>query len=220
MSVGRYAPASGFDKLADVYRWLEYMTFGPLLQRCRVQYLPQVRNARRALLLGDGDGRFCAALLAEASHVHVTAVDESARMLQAMRVRVERAGNGRRLATVQADVAAGLPEGDVDLICTHFFLDCLDDAAVDGLAAGLRLRCAKGYWVISEFAVPPGARGWFASAVVGALYVAFGALTGLATRRLPGYAQALERHGFVCVAVHTRLMGLLRSELWQSFPGA
>ncbi len=118
---------------------------------------------------------------------------------------------------MHADALAGLPEGQVDLICTHFFLDCLDDEAVDGLAAELRLKCPRGYWVISDFAVPAGPAGWVGSAVVGALYAAFGVLTGLATRRLPQYASALHRHGFVRTAVHTQLFGLLRSELWQGF---
>ncbi len=220
MSGPHRAPSSGFDKLAVVYRWLEYVTFGPLLQRCRVHFVPHLRSARQALLLGDGDGRFCAVLLAQAPQVHVTAVDGSARMLQAMRARVQRGGNRARLDTVHADAMAGLPDGEVDLICTHFFLDCLNDDEVSDLARRLRVRCPRGYWVISEFAVPPGAAGWIASALVGGLYLAFGMLTGLATRRLPQYAPVLRRNGFVCTAVHTRLFGLLRSELWRSFPEA
>jgi hypothetical protein len=87
---------------------------------------------------------------------------------------------------------------------------------VEALAAELRLRCQRGHWVISEFAVPTGPAGWLSRAVVSALYVAFGVLTGLRTRRLPDYASTLRRHGFVRRAVHTRVFGLLRSELWQS----
>ncbi len=91
------ARRSGFDKLAAAYRWMEYLTFGPLLQRCRLHFLPEMLGVWRALLLGDGDWRFCAALLAAAPQVHVTAVDESARMLRALRARAERDGNGGRL---------------------------------------------------------------------------------------------------------------------------
>src|SRR6185437_1080687 len=52
-----------FDRLARVYRWMEWLSFGPYLSRCRRAFLPQLRDARRALVLGDGDGRFTAALL-------------------------------------------------------------------------------------------------------------------------------------------------------------
>ncbi len=216
MSAPQTSRTSGFDKLAQAYSWMEYVSFGPMLQRCRVHFLPFVGDARQALLLGDGDGRFCAALLVAAPQVHVMAVDESARMLQALLHRVERSGNNRRVTTVHADATAWLPDGEVDLVCTHFFLDCLSDDDVEALIKGVRLRCPRGRWVISEFAVAPAPLKWLSRAVVGGLYLAFGVLTGMRTRRLPDYASSLCRHGFVCTAVHTRMLGLLRSELWQS----
>ena len=53
-----------FDLIARPYRWLEYLTFGPTLQQTRLHYLPALLHSRNALVLGDGDGRFIAALLA------------------------------------------------------------------------------------------------------------------------------------------------------------
>ena len=55
---------ANFDRLARIYRWMELVTFGPLLGRCRYRFLEQLCNCRTALLLGDGDGRFAARLLA------------------------------------------------------------------------------------------------------------------------------------------------------------
>ena len=52
-----------FNRIARPYRWLEYLSFGPLLERCRFHRLPQMVDAKRALVLGDGDGRFLARLL-------------------------------------------------------------------------------------------------------------------------------------------------------------
>ena len=57
-------PAANFDLIARPYRWLEYLTFGPALARCRNHFLPQLTDRRAALVLGDGDGRFLARLLA------------------------------------------------------------------------------------------------------------------------------------------------------------
>ncbi len=60
-----FAPsqAANFNRLAPVYRWLEWFTFGPILWKCRCAYLVEMMNRRAALVIGDGDGRFTAQLL-------------------------------------------------------------------------------------------------------------------------------------------------------------
>ena len=78
------ASTSNFNRLARIYRWLEYLTFGPFLWRCRIHLLPQLVPCRRALVLGDGDGRFTARLLRENPNLEVTAVDGSPRMIQSL----------------------------------------------------------------------------------------------------------------------------------------
>lgn len=208
------APASGFDKLARAYRWMEYLTFGRALSRSREHFLPQLQNARSALVLGDGDGRFTAALLRGSPSLHVDAVDVSAPMLQQLLRRVKTAGAGSRVRAHHADVTRSLPPVQCDLVCTHFFLDCLTAAEVEALVMHLGTRMPQGLWVISEFAIPKGVARWPATLVVRLLYFAFGLLAGLRTRTLPDYPAALGRHGFTRLALHTRLFGLLRSELW------
>ncbi|MCU1248095.1 MAG: methyltransferase type 12 [Edaphobacter sp.] len=52
-----------FDRIARPYHWLEYLTLGKALERCRNHHLPQLLDRRHALVLGDGDGRFLAQLL-------------------------------------------------------------------------------------------------------------------------------------------------------------
>ncbi|GAA3760252.1 class I SAM-dependent methyltransferase [Terriglobus aquaticus] len=210
------APRSGFDKLALPYRWMEYLTFGPLLSRTRRAFLPQLKQARSALLLGDGDGRFTAALLRANPHVHATAVDISAAMLHRLRNRVAQQGNADRLATLHANALSALLDGPFDLVCTHFFLDCLSDAECSTLAHQLADRLApSALWVVSDFAIPPGSLHGIARLLVGALYAAFGLLTGLRVRTLPDYAAALQSAGLRRIALQTRLRGILRSELWQ-----
>ena len=39
-----------FDRVARIYRWAEYLTLGPLLQRTRAYFLPQLADRRRALV--------------------------------------------------------------------------------------------------------------------------------------------------------------------------
>lgn len=211
----RPAPAPNFNRLAGIYRWMEWFSFGPWLWWCRSAFLDKLGGCRQALVIGDGDGRFTARLLRANSALTVDAVDASAAMLQALR---QRAGShARRVRTQCIDARAWRPaERRYDLVVTHFFLDCLSTEEVHALAATVRSAIPPdALWVVSEFAVP---KGWFgklvAKPVVAGLYWAFALLTGLAQRRLPRHAAALRAAGFALRSSRTWLGGLLVSELW------
>lgn len=209
--------APNFDRLARVYRWMEWASFGPFLWWCRCTFLTEMGACRRALVLGDGDGRFTARLLETNQAVQVDAVDASAAMLRALV-----GGAGRHAARVRmvcGDVRElqPAPSASYDLVVTHFFLDCLSSEEVRVLAERVRGAVTpRAKWVVSEFAVPEGLfGGWVARPVVGGLYWAFGWLTGLGQRRLPEYGAELRAAGFGLVERRKRLGGLLVSEVWQ-----
>ena len=209
--------APNFDRLAGAYRWMEWFSFGPLLQRCRCAFLQEMKTARRALVLGDGDGRFTAALLRANSEVRVDAVDASPAMLRAL---VRGAGpDADRVRTIAADLRGWRPEGTAayDLIASHFFLDCLAGDEVEALAAAVSPHLTAGaQWFVSDFAIPEGFAGRLAGRLlVGFLYLAFGLLTGLRIRRLPDHAEALRRAGFLPARRREMLFGLLFSEAWR-----
>lgn len=208
---------SNFDRVARLYRWAEYLTLGPLLRRTREQFLPTIGNPEDALVLGDGDGRFAAALLRAVPSCRVRAIDSSATMLRLLRARCDREGSTNRLRAEQASVIKIHADPTCDLIATHFLLDCLTQADVDRLTARLANEVRPGCrWVLSEFAVP---RGRFAGPL-GALYIhllyrAFRLLTGLQVQQLPDPQLALTAAGFTRMARVERLRGLLYAELWQ-----
>jgi SAM-dependent methyltransferase len=206
-----------FDRLAKVYRWMELFTFGPVLARCRTIFLPEVATARRALVLGDGDGRFTAELLRVNSKVRIDAVDASPAMLGAL---LRRAGANRVRITLHcADARGWQSENEqYDLVTTHFFLDCLTKEECHGLATRLRgAVSSSAVWIVSEFAVPEGWFGQFvARPLIWLLYRAFGVLTGLGIRSLPDHHAALREAGFALTRRHTRLRGLLVSEMWRN----
>lgn len=206
-----------FDRLAPLYRWMEFATFGPYLWRCRTAFLPSLADCRNALVMGDGDGRFTALLLSTNRRIRVDAVDASPAMLKAL---ARCAGpNASRVQTWCADARAfDPPNADYDLIVTHFFLDCLTTEQIRALAEKIRKEAApQALWLISEFAIPSG---WFgamiAKPVVWFLYSAFGLLTGLALRTLPDHHDALRKAGFVLAKRRLWLGGLLASELWSA----
>lgn len=213
-------PEPNFNPIARPYRWLEYVTFGPFLERCRFYSVPSLGDRRRALVLGDGDGRFTARLLAANKSIEVEAVDTSEAMLRLLTRRVEALGRTAtaRLKTWQRNALDVEIEGaPYDVVATHFFLDCLTDAQLSALIERLCPHLAPGaVWVLSEFAVPARQPGAFAAhLLIGTLYRAFGLITGLKVRRLPDYASALRVSGFVAEIRKSYLGGVLVSEIWR-----
>lgn len=80
------------DPIARWYAGLEYLTLGRALERCRFQFLPLSRPVRRALLFGDGDGRFAARLVQCHPEAEIWSVELSGEMVAVARERVRRAG--------------------------------------------------------------------------------------------------------------------------------
>jgi SAM-dependent methyltransferase len=205
-----------FDIVARPYRWMEHMTFGPWLQRCRLAQLGHLTGADRALLLGDGDGRFLAQLLAAYPALKVDAVDSSAAMLRLLARRVGDDGCEANSCLHHANALEWVPCGSYDLIVSHFFLDCFFARDLDRLFDRVLPHARAGaQWVVSEFAIPRKLfAGTVARGIVGLLYRAFGLLTGLPVRALPDYAASFERRGLVLTRERRYLAGLLCSQIW------
>jgi hypothetical protein len=214
-TTNREAAPPDFSSLALIYRWMELATFGPWLHRCRCTFLDQLADRRRALILGDGDGRFTASLLHADPRIQIEAVDASSAMLNEL---CRRAGpDAIRIRTYLVDARHWRPEGPpYDLAVSHFFLDCLTAAEIESLAATISKAVRpSANWLISEFAIPPGLFGQLvARPLIRSLYWTFGFLTGLGIRSLPDHRAALRRSGFELIAERNWLGGLLVSELW------
>jgi hypothetical protein len=211
------AQPPNFNLLARPYRWLEYLSFGPFLWRCRTHFLPQLKDCRRAIVLGDGDGRFTARLLRDNPQIHVTAIDGSPAMIQSLIRAAE--PHQSRLTTHIADLRRWQPDPsrNYDLIVSHFLLDCLATEEIHDLDLRLTPAAApNALWLISEFAIPLSRFGrYIAAPLIWLLYRAFHLLTGLEAQSLPNHRAALTAAGWICESAHPQLQGLLLSELWQ-----
>lgn len=204
------------DPIARFYRWVEYAAFGKALERRRFAFLSRAARARRVLILGEGDGRFLARLLAVNDAARVDVVEASAAMLELARGRLPAPVSGR-VRFHHQDALSPLPAGSYDLIVTHFFLDCFGagDAArlVSGLATALE---AGGAWIVSEFQEPPGrfarlhARLW-----LNVMYTFFRLTTGLAAGKLPPYAALLSRAGLIREDQQQEWWGFMVSQVWR-----
>lgn len=215
------ASPAGFDRLAPVYRALEYLAFGRDLERARFCFLPELVGCPRILVLGEGDGRFLRRLAEAAPEAQIHCIDRSAAMLALASARVSAAGARGRVTFEQADVLdAFFAPRSYDALVTLFFLDCFTAAQVAALAAKLRPALgAGGRWLFADFAVP--ARGplrWRARLWLKVLYRFFGWRAALAVRSLPPSEEILLETGLRRASAREFQGGLLRSVVFDS-PG-
>jgi ubiquinone/menaquinone biosynthesis C-methylase UbiE len=214
--------AADFDALAGIYRLLEYASFGNTLMRARVAFLPHVVDARRVLVLGDGDGRGLRALLAHAEQAEVVSVDVSRKML-ALAERGLDPAERRRVTFVAADARElALERGGFDVVVAPFFMDCLTEPELLTVLARVQpLLAPRARLLLAEFALP--ARGLSrlrARIWLFVLYAFFRATAGLHVRTLPDFDAALARIGFAPIAERHFSGGLLRSALFMVPEGA
>lgn len=207
-----------FNLIARPYRWLEYLTLGRTLERCRLHFIPQLLHQKKALIFGDGDGRFLAALMTANPSIHADAIDTSATMLHLLRRRCKSIAPGAavRLQTHHTNALAFTPVGRYDLVITHFFLDCLTQRELETLISHVAPSLSpEALWVVSDFRIPSGPMRLPARIIIRTLYFAFRILTCLRTDRLPDHAVPMIEAGLVLTAHHHSLAGLLTTELWQ-----
>ncbi len=213
---GTLRSAPDFDRVARAYRWLEYLSLGTMLERARFWALDAgwLDGCSRALVLGDGDGRFTERLMRRHAAARVEAVDLSGAMLRLLRRRCREFTD--RLSTSHADARDLQPEAGADVVVTHFFLDCLEQEEVGALVRRVSGGLKPGAtWVVSEFCMPGGWLRGPAWLLVRGLYLAFRMLTGLRVTELPDHGLALRGCGFRMVAEKQFLGGLLISQVWK-----
>jgi ubiquinone/menaquinone biosynthesis C-methylase UbiE len=211
------APRS-FDRLARVYRFLEFLAFGSMLEQTRFCFLGELSECRSILVLGEGDGRCLARLVELAPLAQVTCVDFSAAMLARAASRIKPADRPR-VSFHQVDVlTAALPSGSHDAVVTLFFLDCFTSQQAAGLIRRITDILQPGAcWLWADFRLP--ARGlarWRAQVWLKILYTFFRWQTGLPAHELPPAEELIANAGFVLDGQRDFEGGLLRSVVFRS----
>jgi ubiquinone/menaquinone biosynthesis C-methylase UbiE len=217
-----HRPFVSFDRLAPHYRWMESVLAGGLLQRCRLAWLDEVSDARRVLIVGEGNGRFLSACAQRMPGANFTVVDSSREMLAQAEARWQRAGGRRENLSI---IHAALPQwtppaGAFDLVATHFFLDCFPESTLPAVVAKLADAAQAGArWLLSDFEVPEtGPARVRAQLVLAVAYAFFRVATRLPATRLVPPDNALRNAGFIRERRRTFNAGLLKSELWRQAP--
>jgi cyclopropane fatty-acyl-phospholipid synthase-like methyltransferase len=207
-----------FDRVAGIYRVLEYAAFGRALETARFRYLDRLEQCRDILIIGEGDGRVLQRILAVAPEASVRCIDSSAAMLARAEAQVDAAVR-HRVSFECADVrTAAIESSAYDAVVTMFVLDCFspEDVGrlVERLSASLR---PNGLWLFADFSIPAG--GWRrlrARLWVSFLYAFFRWRTGLTVRELPPSEDILHAAGFSAVDATTLQRGLLRTAVYRA----
>jgi ubiquinone/menaquinone biosynthesis C-methylase UbiE len=209
-----------FDSIAPAYSTLETIAFSGALHRARVACLDEIGTPRRALIVGEGNGRFLCELLRRYPKVEIDCVDESRRMLELARERIE-----RRLPTdtthvrfLQHDITSWMPpEASYDLIVTHFFLDCFSENRVADIVNRLsRAATPNATWLLADFCMPAGAFARIRAGLwLAAMYRFFRFTSGIEARALDDPSPFLRTAGFALATQHLFRGGMVKSELWR-----
>ncbi|QDT04588.1 ubiquinone/menaquinone biosynthesis methyltransferase [Rubripirellula lacrimiformis] len=212
------AGSRGYDRLAAVYRPLEWWMFGDDLQRGRTALLDDLPPARQILVLGDGDGRLMQQIGRQSPDAMITSVDNSKGMLEHQQRRIQDVGATDRVRFVHQD-ARDFPcrEASVDLLVMAFFLDCFTESDIDEfLPNWIRTVRPGGHVYVAEFAVP--GSGWHAvraKLMLAAMHCFFRWTTDFQNRRLVDLDCKLESQSLRKSKCRTRNKGLIQTQIWQ-----
>jgi len=209
-----------FDRLARPYRMLEWIAFGPLLENARFRHLDQLRDCKRILLLGDGDGRVLARVLEIAPDALIDSLDLSEGMLVRASRRLSAEDRARVRFHHKDALTEDYPAATYDAVVTFFFLDCFTDAQVAALIARIKPALIPGAkWLFADFAEPErGWRRWRAKGWLWVMYLFFQWQTGFAARRLPDSEGSLLQAGFERLETTLFQHGFVRSAVFRASP--
>jgi ubiquinone/menaquinone biosynthesis C-methylase UbiE len=208
-----------FDRLAPHYRWIEAIAAGQKLQRTRTAFLEKISAPRRALIFGEGNGRFLAEFLQRFPNANVMSIDASEKMLALAQRRLRRENlDARKIEFIQADALTWTPPNSkFDLIVTHFFLDCFRADQLELLVKKISVSATPdATWLLADFQIPAGGLSRSrARIILWMLYFFFRAATRLPASELVCPDPMLERVGFQLRERKIFDWDLLHSDLWR-----
>ncbi|MEO0448525.1 MAG: class I SAM-dependent methyltransferase [Verrucomicrobiota bacterium] len=224
VAVGGGSGLGNFDRIAPHYAFLERCVFGFDLERARSAFLPapSIREGGKALLLGDGDGRFSVALALAHPGSVIEVVEPSQVMRDLAQRRWAEAGVLPRAIHHRGDIEEFLGAsqgGGYDLVVTQFFLDCFEEKELARLVPALAaLVRPGGEWWFGDFQIPGkgGWKDWRASFLLAVMYRCFGMVSDLETQRLVDPRPFLRDDGWECVEQRTWNADFVVAERWQN----
>lgn len=204
-----------FDTLAPHYRWMERVLAGEKLQKCRTAHLANIEPPQRALLVGEGNGRFLRAFVERFPKTEITCIDASVRMIDAAKAALRSAA---RVSYLHSDILeAPLPENHFELIVTNFFLDCFPPDQLARVITKLAAAATSdANWVLADFCEAlSGLKKGRSKLILSSMYLFFRVAAKLPARRLTQPDDLLRQHGFELIDRRRFEWDLLHADLWR-----
>ena len=191
---------AGWDFMAKVYSFLEYMTCGRALAESRRFHLKHCLACERILILGDGNGRFLHELYASGFQGEVVSVDCSQGMIAEAKKRC--VAYTVRIKWIECGIEKlSLNElGKFDCLITHYFWDVFEAEKGGGL---LRKALCEvdglSYVGMADFSSADGLKGWRAlrqRVILNVLFACFRSITGIENRAMWSVDSVLQSSGW------------------------
>jgi len=209
-----------FDGVASSYLFLETITFGNQLQKCRTSMISHLTNSKRALVLGEGNGRFLEAFCKANPLAEILVIDESPRMLDLAKRRIANANPpiNNQIEFRCANVFEILPlTGTFDLIVCNFFLDCFTSSEIGHLLGVFhQMLFGEGLIVVGDFRNPQFAPGRLIREVIlKIMHVYFQKTAGISATELTDLHAILQERSFQKAVEKKLFFGFLNSSIWK-----
>lgn len=210
-----------FDGVASSYLFLETITFGNQLQKCRTSMISHLTNSKQVLVLGEGNGRFLEAFCKVNPLAEILVMDESPRMLDLAKRRISNSNPPiyHRIEFRCANVFEILPlSGTFDLIVCNFFLDCFSKTENERLLDAFhQMLTGNGLLVVGDFMNPGSLIGRiFAGLILKCMHLFFRKTTGISATELTDFHALLREKCFLLEHSQSHLLGFLNSSIWKT----
>lgn len=218
MMISSERSRKGYDRLAGIYQALEFVMFRWHLQFARTALLDDLPDVQKALILGDGDGRFLEHFCRVQPSCDVTSVEQSGRMLEAQRRRLAKLKSPHETQFIQCDARSLIQEKYAfDLLVCNFFLDCFTEPELrEWMPLWLDAVRPGGLFYFVDFHRP--ASGWRrfrADCYLGLMHRLFRWQTGLPNRGLVPLEELLSGLNLRLVIQKNMNHGLIQAKLYR-----
>lgn len=187
---------------ARLYESCERIVFRDALQSCRTAFLSECQG--RVLSIGEGDGRFSEALLAQNPSVNLQIIEPDETMRVLIREKIPTA----RFTTLETAQA-------YDVIVLNFVLDLFKQKEAEAFLKSLPPTKTL---IVGDF-FPQEVNGtierFWAKTLVWIMYRFFNFSTSLRTRSLPPTRKILNSQGWTCTKENSQWDGFIQAQRWE-----
>lgn len=201
-----------FNHIAPVYDTLAFTVFGNNLLRAKKQFLHELPEHGRLLLIGGGTGTILNELCKSRGGIIIDFVEASDRMLNLAREKTDLQFINR-VNFINGDHHAIPPGINYDAVTTFFVLDCMKQDTASEFSYTISKSLKKnGLWLFADFFRT---KNIFQRMLLWMMYCFFRFTAGIEATRLPDYDLIFDRLSYQEMEHAEFLHGFIRSKVYK-----